>query len=83
MGGVMLAGVVIDALRGWIALYAGAAGGAVLFYLVVYVLTTLGAFGIVARVRHEDDGGTAIENFAGHKAQADLRVVRYGKQAAE
>lgn len=25
----------------------------------------------------------AIENFAGHKAQADLRVVRYGKQAAE
>lgn len=25
----------------------------------------------------------AIENFAGHKAQADLRVARYGKQAAE
>jgi sulfopropanediol 3-dehydrogenase len=25
----------------------------------------------------------AIENFAGHKAQADLRVTRYGKQAAE
>jgi sulfopropanediol 3-dehydrogenase len=25
----------------------------------------------------------AIENFAGHKAQADLRVERYGKQAAE
>ncbi len=36
-----------------------------LFYLVVYVLTTLGAFGIVALVRHEDDGGTAIDNFAG------------------
>jgi len=25
----------------------------------------------------------AIENFAGHKAQADLRVTRYGKEAAE
>ena len=25
----------------------------------------------------------AIENFAVHKAQADLRVTRYGKQAAE
>jgi sulfopropanediol 3-dehydrogenase len=25
----------------------------------------------------------AIENFAGHKAQADLRVARYGKEAAE
>jgi NADH-quinone oxidoreductase subunit N len=36
-----------------------------LYYLVVYVLTTLGAFGIVALARHEDDGGTAIESFAG------------------
>ena len=36
-----------------------------LFYLVVYVLTTLGAFGIVALIRNEDDGGTAIENLAG------------------
>jgi len=40
-------------------------GIGVLFYLVVYTLTTLGAFGVVALVRDEDNGGTAIEKFSG------------------
>jgi NADH-quinone oxidoreductase subunit N len=40
-------------------------GIGVLFYLVVYALTTLGSFGVVALAKSEDDGGTAIENFAG------------------
>ena len=50
-----------------VALVAGAdlGGVGVLFYLVVYSLTTLGSFGVVALAKSEDDGGTAIENFAG------------------
>ncbi len=36
-----------------------------LYYLVVYALTTLGSFGVVALVAHENEQGTAIENFAG------------------
>jgi NADH-quinone oxidoreductase subunit N len=40
-------------------------GISILYYLVVYALTTLGAFGVVALVKNEDDGGTAIDNFAG------------------
>jgi NADH-quinone oxidoreductase subunit N len=40
-------------------------GIGVLYYLVVYALTTVGAFGVVALVRNEDDGGTAIDSFAG------------------
>ena len=40
-------------------------GSGTLFYLVAYSLTSLGAFGVVALVKNEDDGGTAIENFAG------------------
>jgi NADH-quinone oxidoreductase subunit N len=40
-------------------------GIGVLYYLVVYVLTTLGAFGVVALVKNEDDGGTDVESFAG------------------
>jgi len=50
-----------------VALVAGAdlGGIGVLYYLVVYSLTTLGSFGVVALVKKEDDGGTAIENFAG------------------
>jgi NADH-quinone oxidoreductase subunit N len=50
-----------------VALVAGAdlGGIGVLFYLVVYSLTTLGSFGVVALAKSEDDGGTAIENFAG------------------
>jgi NADH-quinone oxidoreductase subunit N len=50
-----------------VALLAGQELGGVgtLYYLVVYALTTLGSFGIVALVKNEDDGGTAIDNFAG------------------
>jgi NADH-quinone oxidoreductase subunit N len=50
-----------------VALVAGAdlGGIGVLFYLVVYSLTTLGSFGVVALAKSEDNGGTAIENFAG------------------
>jgi len=50
-----------------VALLAGQELGGVgtLYYLVVYALTTLGSFGIVALVKKEDDGGTAIDNFAG------------------
>jgi NADH-quinone oxidoreductase subunit N len=40
-------------------------GIGVLFYLVAYVLTTLGAFGVVALVKNEDDGGTDVDSFAG------------------
>jgi NADH-quinone oxidoreductase subunit N len=40
-------------------------GIGILYYLVVYALTTLGSFGVVALVKNEDDGGTAIDNFAG------------------
>jgi NADH-quinone oxidoreductase subunit N len=32
---------------------------------VAYVLTTLGAFGVVALVKNEDDGGTDVDSFAG------------------
>jgi NADH-quinone oxidoreductase subunit N len=50
-----------------VSLVAGAEWGSVgtLYYMVAYALTTLGAFGVVALVRNEEDGGTAIENFAG------------------
>jgi NADH-quinone oxidoreductase subunit N len=50
-----------------VSLVAGAelGGTSTLFYLVVYVLTTLGAFGVVALVRNEDDGGTDLDSFAG------------------
>jgi len=50
-----------------VSLVAGAEMGATstLFYLVVYVLTTLGAFGVVALVRNEDDDGTDLESFSG------------------
>jgi len=50
-----------------VALLAGQELGGIgtLFYLVVYTLTTLGAFGVVALVRDEDNGGTAIEKFSG------------------
>ena len=40
-------------------------GIGILYYLVVYTLTTLGAFGVVALVRDEDNGGTAIDKFSG------------------
>jgi NADH-quinone oxidoreductase subunit N len=40
-------------------------GIGVLFYAVVYALTTLGSFGVVALLRNEDEGGTAIDSFAG------------------
>jgi NADH-quinone oxidoreductase subunit N len=50
-----------------VSLVAGAelGGTSTLFYLVVYVLTTLGAFGVVALVRSEDDEGTDLESFSG------------------
>ncbi len=50
-----------------VSLVAGSELGGIgtLFYLVVYVLTTLGAFGVVALARKEQDGGTDIESFAG------------------
>ena len=50
-----------------VALVAGHELGGIgtLYYLVVYVLTTLGAFGVVALVKNENNGGTAIENFSG------------------
>jgi NADH-quinone oxidoreductase subunit N len=50
-----------------VALLAGQELGGIgtLYYIVVYTLTTLGAFGVVALVRNEDDGGTAIDQFAG------------------
>ncbi|HET9234154.1 MAG TPA: NADH-quinone oxidoreductase subunit N [Candidatus Eisenbacteria bacterium] len=50
-----------------VALLAGEELGGIgtLYYLVVYTLTTLGAFGVVALVRNEDDGGTAIDKFSG------------------
>jgi NADH-quinone oxidoreductase subunit N len=40
-------------------------GIGILYYVVVYALTTLGSFGVVALLRNEDEGGTAIENFSG------------------
>ncbi len=50
-----------------VALVAGADLGSagLLFYLAVYAVTTLGAFGLVSLMKNEDDGGTAIDNFAG------------------
>jgi NADH-quinone oxidoreductase subunit N len=50
-----------------VALVAGAelGGIGVLYYIVVYALTTLGAFGVVALARTEDDGGTSLDSFAG------------------
>jgi NADH-quinone oxidoreductase subunit N len=50
-----------------VALVAGAelGGIGILYYLVVYALTTLGAFGVVALARTEDDSGTRLESFAG------------------
>ena len=50
-----------------VALLAGEELGGIgtLYYLVVYTLTTLGAFGVVALVRDEDNGGTAIDKFSG------------------
>ncbi len=50
-----------------VSLVAGAELGGIgtLYYLVVYALTTLGSFGVVALAAHETEHGTAIENFAG------------------
>ncbi len=36
-----------------------------LYYLVVYALTTLGSFGVVALATRENEQGTAIESFSG------------------
>jgi len=40
-------------------------GISILYYMAVYALTTLGAFGVVALVKNEDDGGTDLDAFAG------------------
>ena len=50
-----------------VSLVAGSELGGIgtLYYLVVYALTTLGAFGVVALAAHETEKGTAIESFAG------------------
>lgn len=41
------------------------AGIGTVYYLFAYALTTLGAFGVVALMKNEDDGGTGYESFAG------------------
>jgi NADH-quinone oxidoreductase subunit N len=50
-----------------VALVPGTTTGGVglLFYLVAYALTNLGAFAIVALLRSEDDKGLLLSNFAG------------------
>lgn len=40
-------------------------GVGVLYYLVAYALTNLGAFAIVGLLRHEDDDGLQLSNFGG------------------
>jgi NADH-quinone oxidoreductase subunit N len=50
-----------------VAVRAGAELGGIgtIYYLVAYVLTTLGSFGVVALVKSDDEGGNDIENFSG------------------
>jgi NADH-quinone oxidoreductase subunit N len=41
------------------------AGIGIIYYLVAYALTNLGAFAIVGLLRHEDEEGLKLSNFAG------------------
>jgi NADH-quinone oxidoreductase subunit N len=39
--------------------------GAIVFYLVTYALTSVGAFGVTALVASRDDGGSDLSHYAG------------------